>query len=45
MKFIKWSLDKPMLLLVFESELNNRNDKNEFIQIYFRHNYEWTLKK
>ena len=44
MKFIKWSLDKPMLLLVFEAELNNNNEKNEFIQIYFRSNYEWTLK-
>ena len=44
MKFIKWNLDKPMILLVFEAQLNNSNEKNEFIQIYFRSNYEWTLK-
>ena len=46
MKFMKWSLDKPMLLLVFEAEVNNNNaeEKNECIQIYFRSNYEWTLK-
>ena len=44
MKFIKWSLDKPMLLLVFEVEQNNSKEKNEYIQIYFRSNYEWTLK-
>ena len=43
MKFIKWCFDKPMLLLVFEAELNN-NTKCEFIQIYLRSNYEWTLK-
>ena len=42
MKCMKWSLDKPMLLLVFEAEVNN--EKNEFIQIYLRSNYEWTLK-
>ena len=41
MKFIKWSLDKPMLFLVFEAELNS-GEKNEYIQIYFRSNYEWT---
>ena len=44
MKFIKWSLDKPMLLLVFEAEQNSNKEKNEYIQIYFRSNYEWTLK-
>ena len=44
MKFIKWNLDKPMLLLVFEVEVNNSEEKNEYIQIYFRSNYEWTLK-
>ena len=44
MKFIKWNLDKPMILLVFEAQLNDNNEKNEFIQIYFRSNYEWTLK-
>ena len=43
MKFMKWSLDKPMILLVFEGESND-NQKNEYIQIYFRSNYEWTLK-
>ena len=43
MKFIKWCFDKPMILLVFEAELNNGN-KNEFIQIYLRSNYDWTLK-
>ena len=44
MKFIKWSLDKPMLFLVFEAELNNNGEKNEYLQIYYRSNYEWTLK-
>ena len=44
MKIIKWSLDKPMLLLVFEAELKDKEEKNEYIQIYFRSNYEWTLK-
>ena len=44
MKFIKWNLDKPMILLVFEAELNKSEQKNEYIQIYYRSNYEWTLK-
>ena len=44
MKFIKWSLDKPMLLLIFETELNNNGGKKEYLQIYYRSNYEWTLK-
>ena len=44
MKFMKWSLDKPMLLLVFEIESNNNEEKNEYLQIYYRSNYEWTLK-
>jgi len=44
MKFIKWNLDKPMILLVFEAEMNNSEQKNEYIQIYYRSNYEWTLK-
>ena len=43
MKFIKWCFDKPMLLLVFDAELNDSNNY-EFIQIYLRSNYEWTLK-
>ena len=44
MKFIKWNLDKPMILLVFEAEMNNSEQKHEYIQIYYRSNYEWTLK-
>ena len=43
MKFIKWCFDKPIILLIFEAELND-NNKCEFIQIYLRSNYEWTLK-
>ena len=44
MKFIKWCFDKPMILLIFEAELNNTGNKCDVIQIYLRSNYQWTLK-
>ena len=45
MKFMKWCFDKDIILLIFEAELNNKeNSKNDVIQIYMRSNYEWTLK-
>ena len=43
MKFIKWCFDKPMILLVFEAELNE-GKQCDIIQIYLRSNYQWTLK-
>ena len=44
MKFMKWCLDKPIILLIFEAELNNSGNKCDVIQIYLRSNYQWNLK-